>query len=228
MKEIVKPRPPQIASTKLPVRHPARVWLAQTARLCRMRARVWIAAETRGISGVEDGRGCAGGCRSGRHAVQESSEDCRVVGAALHEGRTMGGRQPTTTIARGGPPGQTPQLQIASHPQSYPYWAQRQSNIGRNAPMAKGRRASTGPSRCPPRGLPCPRRRAGRSRVARSIRGRSIDTCSITSASCRTARRAPAGAGRLNRMIGSMPASTGVAGDALPLAKTGHLIVPEP
>lgn len=34
-----------------------------------------------------------------------------------------------------------PQLQIAPYPQSYPYLAQRQSNIGRNALMAKGRRA---------------------------------------------------------------------------------------
>lgn len=34
-----------------------------------------------------------------------------------------------------------PQLRIVSYPQSYPYWAQRQSNIDRNALMAKGRRA---------------------------------------------------------------------------------------
>lgn len=32
-----------------------------------------------------------------------------------------------------------PQLQIASYPQSYPYLAQRQSDIGRNALMTKGR-----------------------------------------------------------------------------------------
>jgi len=62
MQEIVRPQPPQIAPTKLPVRHPARVWLAQTTRLCRMRARLPTTAETSGASrqiaartGVGDG-----------------------------------------------------------------------------------------------------------------------------------------------------------------------------
>ncbi|HDR9483174.1 TPA: hypothetical protein QDC20_000273 [Burkholderia aenigmatica] len=50
MKEIVKPHPPQIAPTKLPVRHPARVWLRQTARLCRMRARMPATAQASGTS----------------------------------------------------------------------------------------------------------------------------------------------------------------------------------
>ncbi len=39
-----------------------------------------------------------------------------------------------------------PQSQIASYPQSYPYLAQRQSNIGRNTLMAKGRRAVSRPN----------------------------------------------------------------------------------
>lgn len=49
MQEIVRPQPPQIAPTKLSVRHPARVWHTQTARLCRMRVRMPMTAETHGV-----------------------------------------------------------------------------------------------------------------------------------------------------------------------------------
>ncbi len=52
-----------------------------------------------------------------------------------------GGRQQTATIARGDPPGKTPSIADSPYPQSYPYLAERQSNIGRNALMAKGHRA---------------------------------------------------------------------------------------
>lgn len=60
-----------------------------------------------------------------------------------------------------------PQLQIASYPQSYPYWAQRQSYIGGNALMAKGRRAV---SRQMPQNLPSRARlRSGRSQQAATM-----------------------------------------------------------
>jgi len=83
MQEIVRPRPPQIAPTKLPVRHPARVWLTQTARLCRMRARLPTTAETSGtLRQIAACTGVDGGDRDGtsRRKVQKNAARSERLG----------------------------------------------------------------------------------------------------------------------------------------------------
>ncbi|WP_180278298.1 hypothetical protein [Burkholderia sp. AU18528] len=76
MQEIVRPQPPQIAPTKLPIRHPARVWLTQTARLYRMGVGVPSAVEMRGtLRQIAACTGVGGGGRDGasRRKVQKNA-----------------------------------------------------------------------------------------------------------------------------------------------------------
>ncbi|WP_413122382.1 hypothetical protein [Burkholderia orbicola] len=90
MQEIVRPQPPQIASTKLPVRHPARVWLAQTARLYRMGACTPTTAETRrAVRQIAACTGVSGTGRDGtsRMKVQKNAARSERLGEKAGRGR---------------------------------------------------------------------------------------------------------------------------------------------
>ncbi|EOH6072684.1 hypothetical protein ACMAVI_001942 [Burkholderia cenocepacia] len=86
MQEIVRPQPPQIAPTKLPVRHPARVWLAQTARLYRIGACMPTTAETR--RAVRQIAACTGvGGGTPRMKVQKNAARSERLGEKAGRGR---------------------------------------------------------------------------------------------------------------------------------------------